>query len=92
MALDHQHYFHLQLDIYNLLYQFMSRPDFGNLSEEPNGKELLFFIGEIYVSESQSISGKPSGIFQKAMFVIDLISGYLTIKTNGSKPSLEEVK
>lgn len=63
-----------------------------NLSEEPNGKELLSFIGEIYVSESQSISGKPPDIFQKASFLIDLISGFLTIKTNGSKPSLEEVK
>ncbi|KAF0561193.1 DnaJ-domain-containing protein [Gigaspora margarita] len=61
-----------------------------NLSEEPNGKELLSFIGEIYVSESQSISVKPSDIFQKAKFVIDLISGYLTIKTSSSKPSLEE--
>jgi hypothetical protein len=54
---------------------------------EPNGKELLSSLGEIYVSKAQanlnrfSISNRFSSLFNNVRFTTDLVSGFIAAKT-----------
>ena len=68
------------------------------LIAEPNGKELLSLLGEIYISEAKTHLSRfstniLSNLFNGFTFTCDLIHGFVTIKTNnGSGVKQEEVK
>ena len=79
------------------------RQEAQKLLAEPSGKELLSFLGGIYISKAQAhlsrlsmaaISNKCSSIFNGIGFTVDLVSGFLAVKTKGghSKMKQEEVK
>ena len=68
------------------------RQEAQNLSVGPNGKELLSFLGKIYVSEAKAhlnrfsmaaISNKCSILFNNVWFMMDLVFGLLAFKTKG---------
>ncbi|CAG8738939.1 8622_t:CDS:2, partial [Dentiscutata erythropus] len=67
------------------------------LSKESNGKELLFFLGEIYVSKAQtylkfSTVDTKFSFFNNFKFFVDVVSGYLAVKTkNGQKMNQDEI-
>jgi hypothetical protein len=65
------------------------------LSAEPNGKELLSSLGEIYISEAGIYLNKFStdnyfSILKVVEFFVDLLFGYFELITK-NKPNLEEV-
>ncbi|GBB92237.1 hypothetical protein RclHR1_01990009 [Rhizophagus clarus] len=69
------------------------------LLSEPNGKELLSSLGGIYVSKAQAhlnrsfmsaISNKCSNIFNGVEFTVDLISGFLAVKTKGGNSTMKQ--
>jgi hypothetical protein len=70
------------------------------LCVEPNGKELLSFLGEIYMSKAQAclskffaMSIKHSSLFNKFRFMMDLVSGFLTAKSKSRQEmNQDEVK
>ncbi|UZO16633.1 uncharacterized protein OCT59_008014 [Rhizophagus irregularis] len=65
------------------------------LYDEPNGKELLFSLGEIYISEAGTYLNKFStddyfSILKVVEFFVDLLFGYFELITK-NKPNLEEI-
>ncbi|GBB97031.1 hypothetical protein RclHR1_00290029 [Rhizophagus clarus] len=65
------------------------------LSAEPNGKELLSSLGEIYISEARTYLNKFStnnyfSILKVVDFFVDLLFGYFELITK-NQPNLEEI-
>ncbi|CAG8627507.1 610_t:CDS:2, partial [Acaulospora morrowiae] len=70
-----------------------------NLCAEPNGKELLSLLSEIYISKAQSYlnkcfvsatSIKYSGFFNILRFTKGLVSGFLTVKSKSGQQLNED--
>ncbi|CAG8629433.1 29419_t:CDS:2 [Racocetra persica] len=66
------------------------RQDALRLSVEPNGKMLLSFLGEIYMTKAQPYLGeiylkvpsiKYSSLFNNFMFMMGMVSGFFVVKT-----------
>ncbi|CAG8730804.1 uncharacterized protein OCT59_003619 [Rhizophagus irregularis] len=69
------------------------------LLAEPNGKELLSLLGEIYISEAKTLSNDIfsknifSNLFNGFMFTLDLIHEVVTNKANnGSDEEVKKIK
>jgi hypothetical protein len=77
------------------------RQEAQKLYIEPNGRELLHFLGEIYVSKAKAhlnnysivaLSNKFSDLFNGIGFTADLVSGFFTAKTKSGPLNQEEVR
>jgi hypothetical protein len=78
------------------------RQEAMKLSAEPNGKKLLSFLGEIYVSKAQAHLNKfstsatlikHSSLFNNFRFVVSLVTGFLAVRNkSGQGMNQTEVK